>query len=147
MSEKLSTKFRNAGQVIGVLGGIALISILMIMALYSRDYDLKVDERGIYFSPEIGIQTPVSLSLNNDQKGKVICTCSMVSNAEGYQFRIAGTRFVKLGKTYRTATNGYIAAGFHEGQKVRVQVRAYRTNPEGRVVYGRWSAVRATTVR
>ena len=147
MSEKLSTKLKNLGQTFTVFGIIAAVSILLLLALYSRDYNLKVDSRGIYWSPEIGIQTPSTLTLNNDQKGKVVCTCNYITDVEGYQFRIAGTPVVWMGKTYRTATNGYIAAGFHEGQKVRVQVRAYKTNSQGRVVYGRWSGVRATTVR
>ena len=147
MSETLSTKFKNLGQAFTVFGVIAAVSVLLLLALYSRDYNLKVDSRGIYWAPEIGIQTPSTLTLNNDQKGKVICTCNYITDVEGYQFRIAGTPVVWMGKTYRTATNGYIAAGFHEGQKVRVQVRAYKTNSQGRVVYGRWSGVRATTVR
>lgn len=147
MSEKLSTKLKNWGQTFTVFGVIAAVSVLLLLALYSRDYNLKVDSRGIYWAPEIGIQTPSTLTLNNDQKGKVVCTCNYITDVEGYQFRIAGTPVVWMGKTYRTATNGYIAAGFHEGQKVRVQVRAYKTNSQGRVVYGRWSGVRATTVR
>ena len=147
MSKKKSSRLGNLGQTFTVFGIIVAVSALMLLALYSRDYNLKVDSRGVYWAPEIGVQTPTTLTLNNDQKGKVVCTCDYLGDVEGYQFRIAGTPVVWLGKTYRTATNGYICAGFHEGQKVRVQVRAYKTNPHGRVVYGRWSGVRATTIR
>ncbi len=147
MAKKKNSTVRNIGQTATVFGIIAAISVLMLLAIYSRDYDLKIDSRGIYWAPEIGVSNPTSLTLDNSQKGKVIITTNYLTDVEGYQFRIAGTRIIWLGKTYRTATNGYVAAGFHEGQKIRVQVRAYRTNSEGRVVYGRWSSVRATTVR
>ena len=147
MAKKKASTAKNLGQTFTVFGIIAAVSVLLLLAIYSRDYNLKIDSHGIYFAPEIGIQNPSSLSLDNSQKGKVIITTDYISSVEGYQFRIAGTRFMWLGKTYRTATNGYVAAGFREGQKVRVQVRSYKTNPEGRVVYGRWSAVRATTVK
>ena len=135
------------GQTTTVLGVIAAISVLLIVALYSRDYDLKIVDGRPRFVAEIGIPRPTKLSLNNTDPGHVTMTTGIISSVEGYQFRVSGNAAMILAKTYRTASISHTEANLKEGKTIYVQVRAYKTNEFGRTVYGTWSVKKNCKVK
>lgn len=139
--------FRNIRQTVTVLGIIAAICVLMIFALYARDYDLKVEDGRLQFVPEISIPTPMVLSLNNTDPGKITAQTGKLPNVDGYQFRIAGNAPMILAKTYRSQIGGHTEANLKKGKTYYFQVRAYKTNEHGRVVYGKWGAKRSIAAK
>ncbi|MCR5546976.1 MAG: hypothetical protein K6F30_10940 [Lachnospiraceae bacterium] len=138
---------RNFGQTIGVIGGLLVICVLLILGLYSRDYDLKMVNGRPQFVAEIAIPTPTSLNLNNSDPGHVVMTTSQMSAVEGFQFRVSGNSLMFLAKTYRTISPSHTEANLSEGKTIYVQVRGYKTNEFGRVVYGNWSGRRSCIVK
>lgn len=139
--------FRNMGQTISVLGVIALISVFMLMGLYSRDYNLKFVNGRLQYVSEIAIPRAVNLNLNNSDPGHVTMTTSTLGGVDGYQFRVSGNRLMLLAKTYRTASTSHTEANLREGKTLYVQVRAYKKNASGRTVYGLWSGSRSCKVK
>lgn len=138
---------KEIGQTLGVLGIIAAISVVMLLGLYSRDYDLKISGSGIRFVPEIAIPTATSLNLNTTDPGHVTMTTGTISGVKGYQFRVSGNPLMFLAKSYQTTSTSHTEANLSKGKKLYVQVRAYKENEAGRTVYGVWSGKRSCTVQ
>lgn len=130
---------KNIGQTIQVLGIIVVISGLMLIGLYSRDYDLKFSDGRLRFVAEIAIPTPTSVSLNTTDPGHVTMTTGNLSGVRGYQFRVSGNRLMLISKTYQTTSGSHTEANLRKGKRLYIQVRAYKDNEAGRTVYGRWS--------
>lgn len=138
---------KEIGQTLGVLGIIAAISVLMLLALYSRDYNLKFSNGRIRFVAEIAIPTATSLNLNTSDPGHVTMTTSTLGGVKGYQFRVSGNRLMFLAKSYQTTSTSHTEANLSKGKRLYVQVRAYKENESGRTVYGIWSGKQSCVVQ
>ena len=143
----MSRFFKNTTQVVTVLGLIAVFCVLMIMGLYARDYDLKVEDGKLQFVSEIGIATPMVLSLNNTDPGKITAQTKKLPSVDGYQFRVSGNPAFFLAKTYRSQIGGHTEANLKKGKTYYFQVRAYKENEAGRVVFGKWGAKRSIAAK
>lgn len=90
-----------------------------------------------------------SVTLKSKVAGKVTVSWKKVKKVKGYQVTLSTAKRFKAGtKTYTVAASKRVKtiSGLKQGKKYYAKVRAY-TVSKGKKVYGKWSTVKAATVK
>lgn len=96
---------------------------------------------------KVKVKNTVVTKLKNKSGRKMDVTIQKVSDAKGYQIRYSTSPGMSFSKKVLSSSNKKTISGLKAGRVYYVQVRAYKLDSKKNKIYGKWSNVKAVTIR